>query len=531
MLDFPTIFLFITALANVGLAFYVYWRNPRDAVNTSFTLLVLFLTFWALSIIQFRLVDVSGTALYFMKLSYVSAIMLAASFYYFSIVFPENIRPTVWHRNVTITLAAVMSCLLLLPQFLTKGIIYYSGGKGVLLGTTDYILFATVFILFFVGGHVRLWWKFFHSRASEPKHFQLLFVAAGGTVSGVIGMYYNLFLPSPFLEDFRYIWTGPVFTFFYAVIIIYSIFRYRLFNVKAILAELLVFSLWLFILMRTLLAADTSSQFLDVGLLGITVVIGTLLIRSVDREVAQRELIEEQEHELEDVNHRQENLIHFISHEVKGYLAKSEAAFAAIDEGDYGPVSPELKKMDEMALGETRKGVDTVMDILSAGDLKKGTLALSMKPFDMSAAATRAVEAARATAVAKGLELSYTLESSTACVVNGDEAWIEKHVIKNLLDNAIIYTQSGSVRVSLSCANGAVRLSVADTGMGIEDEDKARLFTEGGRGKDSMKINAHSTGYGLFIAKEIVDAHHGTISAESEGKGKGSTFTVELPTV
>ena len=530
MLDFPTIFLFITALANVGLAFYVYWRNPRDAVNTSFTLLVLFLTFWALSIIQFRLVDVSGAALYFMKLSYVSAIMLAASFYYFSIVFPENIRPTVWHRNVTITLAAVMSCLLLLPQFLTKGIIYYSGGKGVLLGTTDYILFATVFILFFVGGHVRLWWKFFHSRASEPKHFQLLFVAAGGTVSGVIGMYYNLFLPSPFLEDFRYIWTGPVFTFFYAVIIIYSIFRYRLFNVKAILAELLVFSLWLFILMRTLLASDTSSQFLDVGLLGITVVIGTLLIRSVDREVAQRELIEEQEHELEDVNHRQENLIHFISHEVKGYLAKSEAAFAAIDEGDYGPVSPELKKMDETALSETRKGVDTVMDILSAGDLKKGTLAFTLKPFDMNAAVARAVQAARTAALAKGLELSYESGPSAACMVSGDEDKIEKHVIMNLLNNALIYTQSGSVRVSLSCANGAVRLSVADTGIGIEDEDKARLFTEGGRGKDSMKINAHSTGYGLFIAKEIVDAHHGTISAESEGKGKGSTFTVELPT-
>jgi signal transduction histidine kinase len=71
---------------------------------------------------------------------------------------------------------------------------------------------------------------------------------------------------------------------------------------------------------------------------------------------------------------------------------------------------------------------------------------------------------------------------------------------------------------------------VKDTGVGITEEDKARLFTEGGHGKDSQTINAHSTGYGLFIAKQITEAHGGTIRAESEGAGKGSIFVVEFPT-
>ena len=56
------------------------------------------------------------------------------------------------------------------------------------------------------------------------------------------------------------------------------------------------------------------------------------------------------------------------------------------------------------------------------------------------------------------------------------------------------------------------------------------LFTEGGHGKDSIKVNVHSTGYGLFIAKEVVEAQGGKIWAESEGQGKGSTFIVEFPT-
>jgi signal transduction histidine kinase len=55
------------------------------------------------------------------------------------------------------------------------------------------------------------------------------------------------------------------------------------------------------------------------------------------------------------------------------------------------------------------------------------------------------------------------------------------------------------------------------------------LFTEGGKGKDSLRVNVDSTGYGLFVAKSVVEAHGGTIEARSDGEGKGSTFLVTLP--
>jgi signal transduction histidine kinase len=55
------------------------------------------------------------------------------------------------------------------------------------------------------------------------------------------------------------------------------------------------------------------------------------------------------------------------------------------------------------------------------------------------------------------------------------------------------------------------------------------LFTEGGHGKESIKVNVDSTGFGLYIAKQVVDSHGGKIWAESEGAGKGSRFIVELP--
>ncbi len=70
-----------------------------------------------------------------------------------------------------------------------------------------------------------------------------------------------------------------------------------------------------------------------------------------------------------------------------------------------------------------------------------------------------------------------------------------------------------------------------DTGFGITAEDKKNLFTEGGRGKDSVKVNVDSTGYGLYSVKLIVDAHKGKVWAESEGEGKGSQFYVELDAI
>ena len=106
---------------------------------------------------------------------------------------------------------------------------------------------------------------------------------------------------------------------------------------------------------------------------------------------------------------------------------------------------------------------------------------------------------------------------------------ISEHVIRSLIDNSIRDTPHGAITVSLAPRGKMMRFSVKDTGVGITTDDMKRLFTEGGHGKDSIKVNVDSTGYGLFIAKQVVEAHDGKIWAESEGAGKGSEFIVELP--
>ena len=227
-------------------------------------------------------------------------------------------------------------------------------------------------------------------------------------------------------------------------------------------------------------------------------------------------------------NERQEQLLHTISHEVKAHLTKDAAALASIAEGDYGQAPEQLRKMAGEALAETRKGVGMVTNLLHASDFKTGAVAFEARVFDLKAAVRDVVEGLRPDAARKRLSLECVAPEETYLVA-GDGQKIRDHVIRNLLDNAIRYTPRGSVRAALARVDRFVVLTVADTGVGLSEGDLSRLFTEGGRGENSTAVNPSSTGYGLSIAKSVVEAHGGSIWAESGGRGAGSRFYACFP--
>ena len=231
--------------------------------------------------------------------------------------------------------------------------------------------------------------------------------------------------------------------------------------------------------------------------------------------------------ELKETARKQRELLHFFSHEVKGHLTKSKAAFASIIEGDYGPVPSPLDSMAHAALADSQKGVDTVMSLLDNSDSASGDMHFDIKPFDLSALAGRVAEEFRLRIERKGLTLLTMIDAS--CVVQGDEAKIERHVLRNLLENALRYTPAGHIELALKKVDSGIRLSVSDTGVGIAPADMEKLFTEGGHGEHSKEINSDSTGFGLFVAKQVVEGNGGRIWVRSSGPGTGSNFFVELP--
>lgn len=313
----------------------------------------------------------------------------------------------------------------------------------------------------------------------------------------------------------------------FVVYISILIVRFKAFHVSLIASQALVTALLLLIGSQLTFVRSTTNIVLTGITLVLTAVIGFVLIRSVKREIRQRHRIEALAGELEKSNQQQVILIHFITHQLKGFMAKSRNIFSMIHEGDFGALPETMKPLVEEGLRSGTKGAQTIDEILNAANIKSGKVTYAKEPVDLKALTESIVADQKGNAEDKGLVLSFTATDG-GLTVTGDRLQLT-NAFKNLIDNAVKYTQAGHVSVKLSREAELVRLVVEDTGVGITPEDMKLLFTEGGHGKESRKVNVESTGFGLYIVKNIIEAHAGRVWAESEGAGKGSKFTVELP--
>ncbi len=224
---------------------------------------------------------------------------------------------------------------------------------------------------------------------------------------------------------------------------------------------------------------------------------------------------------------QRESLVHLITHKVKGSFTHSKYIFAGILDGTFGEINEEVKKRAEQGLDSDNAGIETVDLVLNSANLQNGLIRYEMKKVDFRELVLQSLTDKKISAEKRGLKIENNIKDTPANVM-GDAFWL-KEAIGNLIENSIKYTKQGKIVLNLESADGKVLFSIKDTGVGITDDDKKNLFKEGGRGKDSVKINVDSTGYGLYSVKLIIEGHKGKVWAESKGADKGSTFFVELP--
>jgi PAS domain S-box-containing protein len=167
-------------------------------------------------------------------------------------------------------------------------------------------------------------------------------------------------------------------------------------------------------------------------------------------------------------------------------------------------------------------------DLLDVSRIITGNLRLDLHPLNLAPIVEAAIDALRPTADVKGIQLRTEFVSGD-CLIKGDTNRL-RQVIWNLLSNAIKFTQRGGVVViNLQCVGSTVRLAVADTGEGISPEFLPYVFDRFRQAEGSISRKQGGLGLGLAVVRHLVELHGGAITAESEGLGQGSLFTVELP--
>ncbi len=523
------------AVLNLTFAGFLIINSKRNVVVNLYALISIFAVLWTFSTLATGFGALSFQYLRFAIFGhYIFGYFAYLSFFWFAVYYPTPPTKTPWSVLLLTTATTLFLSFIPVPGFMFNALLAGTRLADIIVfNERGYISFILMLSGVFFAGLFILIRKQRRYGADvlykDLDKYQIRFAIYANLVAGVLGITFNLIFP--LFGNFSYFYINPIFvTGALTAIGLYNISRNNLFNARIFLAEFFIAGILFLSLTRLVLAPSGTERLIELILLGVFVGLGALLIQSVLREIRQREQIEKLASDLEAANRRQEGLIHFISHEVKGALGKCAGMLSLIIEGDYGPAPDKLRDAAGRGLSDTRAAVDMVSTILLSSNLKSGKMNFNMKTLNFLEDVVRpAFEGLQEDAERKGLRITLKEDVPDTCSILGDKDMLAQHVVHNLIDNAIKYTPMGDVIVGIRCINSKMVLSVTDSGVGITPADMEHLFTEGGRGRDSVKVNVNSTGYGLYFAKQLVDAHGGSIRAESEGSGKGSTFIVELP--
>lgn len=231
--------------------------------------------------------------------------------------------------------------------------------------------------------------------------------------------------------------------------------------------------------------------------------------------------------QLQRLDEAKDEFISMASHQLRTPLTSIKGYISMLMDGDIGPVSKDQKHLLEETFMSSERMVRLISDFLNVSRLQTGKFVIEKHPVNLAVVVDHEVSALVPNAATRGLKFSYKMPKNIP-MMSLDESKIQQ-VIMNFCDNAIYYSKEGStIKVSLSLTKRHVELTVKDTGIGVPLEEQEQLFNKFFRATNARKQRPDGTGVGLFLAKKVIDAHHGQIIFESK-PGKGSTFGFRLP--
>ncbi len=255
---------------------------------------------------------------------------------------------------------------------------------------------------------------------------------------------------------------------------------------------------------------------------------GERLQKEVKRATAKLRRINKQ---LMKLDQAKSEFLSIASHQLRTPLTAIKGYVSMILEGDFGKVNKNLDEPLKRTFSSTQRMVNLVENLLNISRIESGRIAFDFKKVDLVQLVKSIINELYPAASKKGLKMVCNCDKAPLEII-ADEAKM-KEVVSNLVDNAIKYTEKGTVTISLKeeKKNGKkfVLLSVADTGMGIAEEDLPGVFQKFRRGRRSSLVHTEGLGLGMYFAQKMVEAHRGKIWVESKGVGKGSTFYIRLP--
>jgi signal transduction histidine kinase len=513
--------------------FIVFFNDRKSITNRSFLMFCLVTVAWGIfNYLAYNAPD-KNLALYFVRSVMFFATWQAFYFFQLFYVFPEKtfFLPKIYNYFL-VPLVFLLSLFTLTPYIFSKVIFFAHGQAPVLERGPGLILFFILNVSFVILGLSILIKKIY--KAKDEKRIPLLYILFGMFLTFSLILTFNFVLPV-FYENVSFLPFSAFFTFPFIIFTSYAISKFNLLNIKVVSTEILVFILSV-ALVLDLLRTPNILDVLYNGVVFILVLgIGILLIRSVRKEIQQKEKTEKMAESLEKANLKLQELdkqktefLSIASHQLRTPLSILKGYMELITDGAYGKVNAKTKKVLGDMNESNERLVKLVDDFLDVSRIEQGRTKYVFEKKSMTKLIDGVVTELDLKAKDKGLKLEWKAPKADVVVCMDEEKM--RHVVFNFVDNALKYSEKGTVKVSLGQENKGVAVRVKDQGFGFDKVDQANFFQKFYRGKNVVGTNVNGTGLGIFVAKKFVEKHSGKVWALSDGLGKGSEFGFWMPT-
>lgn len=525
----------ITFIVSILFGFFVWLNNKKGKLNFYWFLTSVFIGIWSLGFFGVVSAKDSVIAWYAQYFLDIAGILIPVAFLNFSLELINKSKKLKILKHLSWILGFVLIVINFFSLF-KKGMVPYLGFDYWVNPGPLYFLFP----LFFSILSLITFFLLVHSEKEESdkiKKSQIKFVIWAqifGFGGGVTNFFPQLFSIYPF---------GNYLVMLYVVFISYAILKHHLFNVKVLATELFTLVISIILIARTLLSRDIQEILINAVVLIFVSIFGILLIRSVLKEVEQRKKLEEltkqiqkayevekkARKELERLDEAKTQFMIATQHHLRTPLTVIRGYLDLLITGNYGKMPAKMKVVISKIQLSSNRLIRVVNEFLDVSQFQLGKEVVTVHPgVDLEPIFAEIMEELKFEADNKKLYLRLEKDKKLPKVIADSERL--KIALFNFIDNAIKYTTTGGVTINLSQSNKKLNIMIKDTGIGIAKDDLKTMFSRVfERGKDAKEVHGTGRGIGLYIAGHIVKAHKGNVWVESEGKGKGSTFHIEIP--
>jgi signal transduction histidine kinase len=524
LLSLETYLVVVFAALGFAMAVWVYRANPRKRENQGFSLMVLAIVSW---VSCYHLAQFGDPTFWFRRSAF--AVFMFFVTYYFFIVewfLGKREQPYRLVGVVILLYGVVMGGLALDTDIVIRGSATQGSTARPVFGDAgrwEFYGFVIVLTLLINWILMREYVGFPKERRAKLQYFLIGLLLFAG-----FNIVFNVVLPLAF-DVYGYYAVGNYSVGFLLGFTAYAIVKRELFGVRALLAAIFVATVGVLQAIDLLIFTDHPAiQAFKGAVLVLILCFGYVLVRSVQREVQQRERLQEIAEELRRADEAKTEFISIASHQLRTPLNTIKGYLSLFLDGIYGKLDAEKRQPMERLYRSSERLIHLVNDLLGISRIQLGRIALDLEEVDLCEVVQSVVDEFGVVADEKGIELHASCPPGGVPAVAGDKQKLRDSVL-NVVDNAIRYTEKGGVEVSLRREANDLVVRVEDTGPGLDANEARTLFESFQRGQVGRMHSAEGSGLGLYIAREFVTLHRGTIWAESPGKGLGTSFFIRIP--